>query len=75
MTTRAKEDSKNLTAEEAGTWILEHTPTSFQRMMASNFSYGIERSEKQLAKNGEDPSKWSNPLEVAYVYCFCSSVI
>lgn len=56
-------DLKNMTADEAGTWILEHTPDSFQRMMATNYSCGIERDEKKLAKNNEIPSTWSNPLE------------
>ncbi|KAH8115455.1 Lecithin:cholesterol acyltransferase [Phellopilus nigrolimitatus] len=56
-------DTKNMTAEESGTWILEHTPTSFQRMMATNFSCGIERDEKKLEMNDDNPTKWSNPLE------------
>jgi len=58
-------DTKNMTADEAGTWILEHTPTSFQKMMATNYSCGIERDEKQLKKNNDDPTKWSNPLEAS----------
>ncbi|EJD08429.1 Lecithin:cholesterol acyltransferase [Fomitiporia mediterranea MF3/22] len=54
---------RNLTAEEAGNWILEHADVSFQKMMESNYSCGIERDEKKLKANDDDPRKWSNPLE------------
>ncbi|CAK5281824.1 unnamed protein product [Mycena citricolor] len=74
-------DRKNMTVDTAGSWILQHTPSSFQvlrcaprvvtwqliigqKMMATNFSVGIERDEEVLRKNNEDPTKWSNPLEV-----------
>jgi phospholipid:diacylglycerol acyltransferase len=33
-------------------------------MMAMNYSYGFERDPEQLAKNGDDHTKFSNPLEV-----------
>ncbi|KZS88907.1 phospholipid diacylglycerol acyltransferase [Sistotremastrum niveocremeum HHB9708] len=58
------ERTANLTVDEASNWILEHTPGTFQRMLATNYSYGIERSEEQLKVNDQDPTKWSNPLEV-----------
>ena len=35
-----------------------------QKMIATNFSFGIERDEKVLKSNNEDHTKWSNPLEV-----------
>ncbi|EPS98702.1 hypothetical protein FOMPIDRAFT_60813 [Fomitopsis schrenkii] len=54
----------NLTADEASTWILEHTPTQFQKMIDSNYSFGIERDEEQLKRNNFDHRKWSNPLEI-----------
>ncbi|KDQ55163.1 hypothetical protein JAAARDRAFT_37689 [Jaapia argillacea MUCL 33604] len=54
----------NMTAENAGIWILEHTPVNFQRMMESNYSNGIERDEKVLKRNNLDHRKWTNPLEV-----------
>ncbi|GAA6053369.1 hypothetical protein JCM3770_004134 [Rhodotorula araucariae] len=54
----------NLTLADATSFILEKVPPSYQTMLASNFSYGIERSEEQLIKNNGDHSKWSNPLEV-----------
>ncbi|KAI0820956.1 LACT-domain-containing protein [Irpex lacteus] len=55
----------NMTASTASSWILERTPTHFQRMVASNYSFGIERDEEKLRWNGVwDPRTWSNPLEV-----------
>ncbi|WVW84254.1 hypothetical protein I302_106284 [Kwoniella bestiolae CBS 10118] len=56
--------SPNLTLNEAGPYVLTHTPPSFQRMMESNYSVGFERDEEQLKKNDRDHTKWSNPLEV-----------
>ncbi len=72
-----------MTAEQAGSWILEHTPDTFQvyavpflsvesdfsdhvfqRMIATNYSFGIERDEEVLALNDLDHRKWTNPLEV-----------
>lgn len=58
----------NMTADQAGTWVLEHTPTTFQKMMATNYSNGIERDEEQLARNNLDHRKWTNPLEVQLPY-------
>ncbi|KAF9501792.1 phospholipid:diacylglycerol acyltransferase [Pleurotus eryngii] len=54
---------KNMTADEAGAWILEHTPSSFQKMIGTNYSYGIERDAVLLDKNDLDHTKWANPLE------------
>ena len=34
-----------------------------QKMLAANFSYGIEKNEKKLKANDRDHTKWSNPLE------------
>ncbi|KAH9060542.1 Lecithin:cholesterol acyltransferase-domain-containing protein [Lactarius vividus] len=55
--------SKNLTTDEAGPWILRHTPWTFRRMIATNYSYGIERDEEALKRNDIDHTKWTNPLE------------
>ncbi|KAJ8521178.1 hypothetical protein ONZ45_g2062 [Pleurotus djamor] len=57
------QELKNMTADEAVNWILEHTPSSFQKMIGTNYSYGIERDEQVLRKNNDDHTKWSNPLE------------
>ncbi|GAA5983717.1 hypothetical protein JCM5350_000681 [Sporobolomyces pararoseus] len=54
----------NLTLNDATSFILEKVPTSYQQMLASNFSFGFERDEQQLIKNNDDHTKWSNPLEV-----------
>ncbi|KAE9399773.1 hypothetical protein BT96DRAFT_975721 [Gymnopus androsaceus JB14] len=63
----------NMTAETAGQWILEHTPVDFsaadevyflQKMMDTNYSFGIERDEEALKRNNLDHRKWTNPLEV-----------
>jgi phospholipid:diacylglycerol acyltransferase len=35
--------------------------------METNYSQGLERDEKQLARNDLDPRKWTNPLEIRYV--------
>ena len=56
-----------MTASQAGAWILEHTPTTFQRMMESNYSNGIEYDEEKLIANDDDPRMWTNPLESRYV--------
>ncbi|KAH9828727.1 phospholipid:diacylglycerol acyltransferase [Rhodofomes roseus] len=55
---------RNMTASEASTWILERTPTQFQKMIESNYSFGIERDEEQLKRNNFDHRKWTNPLEI-----------
>ncbi|KAL4079206.1 Lecithin:cholesterol/phospholipid:diacylglycerol acyltransferase [Scleroderma citrinum] len=55
---------KNMTATDAGTWILQRTPASFQKMMETNYSFGIERDEEVLKKNDLDHRKWTNPLEI-----------
>lgn len=56
--------TRNMTADDASTWILERTPSTFQKMIWTNYSFGIERNEQVLKKNALDPRKWSNPLEV-----------
>ncbi|KAK0551283.1 phospholipid:diacylglycerol acyltransferase [Tilletia horrida] len=53
----------NMTATDASTFLLRHAPSSFQMMIESNYSNGFERNEKQLRKNLQDPTKWTNPLE------------
>ncbi|OAX43686.1 Lecithin:cholesterol acyltransferase [Rhizopogon vinicolor AM-OR11-026] len=55
---------KNMTADDASTWILERTPSTFQKMIRTNYSFGIERNEEILKKNALDPRKWTNPLEM-----------
>ncbi|KAI0276276.1 LACT-domain-containing protein [Russula aff. rugulosa BPL654] len=54
----------NMTVDEAGGWILAHTPLTFRKMIATNYSYGIERDEEALKLNDLDHTKWTNPLEI-----------
>lgn len=54
----------NMTADDAVTWILQHTPATFQKMMGTNYSWGIERNDDALKGNDVDHTKWTNPLEV-----------
>ncbi|PPQ62922.1 hypothetical protein CVT24_006162 [Panaeolus cyanescens] len=56
--------ARNMTTDEASIWILQHTPTTFQKMIESNYSYGFERDEEQLKRNNGDHRKWTNPLEI-----------
>ncbi len=36
-------------------------------MIATNYSYGIERDEEALERNDLDHTKWTNPLESRHV--------
>ncbi|GAA5897307.1 hypothetical protein JCM6882_001854 [Rhodosporidiobolus microsporus] len=54
----------NLTLNDAMSFMLEKVGTPYAQMLASNFSFGLERDEEQLVKNNDDHTKWSNPLEV-----------
>ncbi|WVR06842.1 hypothetical protein IAU60_003878 [Kwoniella sp. DSM 27419] len=56
--------SPNLTVNEAGPYVLTHTPPNFQRMMEANYSNSFETDVEQLKANDRDHRKWSNPLEV-----------
>jgi phospholipid:diacylglycerol acyltransferase len=51
--------SPNLTMNEASPYILTHTPSTFQRMVQSNYTYGFEGDSKQLKKNDHDHRKVS----------------
>jgi phospholipid:diacylglycerol acyltransferase len=42
---------------EASPYILTHTPSSFQRMIQTNYSYGFETDEEQLKANDRDHRK------------------
>ncbi|KAF8891737.1 Lecithin:cholesterol/phospholipid:diacylglycerol acyltransferase [Infundibulicybe gibba] len=65
----------NMTSEEAGSWILQHTPSTFQKMIATNYSFGMERDEGVLKQNDLDHRKWSNPLEVRLPYAPSMKII
>ncbi|KAL6305020.1 phospholipid:diacylglycerol acyltransferase [Sparassis latifolia] len=59
-----EEDLTNMTSAAASAWVLEHTPSHFQKMIATNYSFGIEKDAGALLRNNLDHRKWSNPLEV-----------
>ena len=63
---RATSEIANLTAGDVTNWIIESTPISYQKMVASNYSFGLERDEKQLRANNHDFRKWTNPLEIQW---------
>ncbi|GAA6031946.1 hypothetical protein JCM8097_003355 [Rhodosporidiobolus ruineniae] len=65
-TSEVSEDTiyPNLTLNDANSFVLEKVGTPYAQMLASNYSFGFERSEEQLIKNNDDHTKWSNPLEV-----------
>ncbi|KAI5452560.1 phospholipid:diacylglycerol acyltransferase [Naganishia albida] len=54
----------NLTMNEAGEYILTHTPNSFQKMLEGNYSNGFETDVQVLKENAKNHRKWTNPLEV-----------
>ncbi|KAF8608141.1 LACT-domain-containing protein [Ceratobasidium sp. AG-I] len=54
----------NLSAAQAGDWVLGNVEEGWQKMLARNYSYGIERDPERLARNDDDHTKFSNPLEV-----------
>lgn len=64
-----------LTSAGAGEYILEHVPETWQRMMQTNYSNGIERDAEKLVANDLDQTKWANPLEVRYVRSKLSCLI
>lgn len=39
-------------------------------MMATNYSFGIERDDEVLKKNDLDHRKWTNPLEIRYILIY-----
>ncbi|CAO1623472.1 unnamed protein product [Jaminaea pallidilutea] len=55
----------NKSADDALTWLLQHTPNAFQRMVETNYSNGIEYDADRVRANNDDPRTWANPLEAA----------
>jgi len=43
--------------DEVSPYILTHTPSSFQRMIETNYSYGFETNEDVLKANDRDHKK------------------
>ncbi|UZJ56317.1 hypothetical protein CBS101457_005637 [Exobasidium rhododendri] len=55
----------NLTASQGYTWLLQHTPSTFQQMVEAEYSNGMEFDEQQVIKNNQIEKTWANPLEAA----------
>jgi phospholipid:diacylglycerol acyltransferase len=49
----------NLTMNEAGEYILTHTPNSFQKMLEGNYSNGFETDVQVLKENAKNHRKVS----------------
>ena len=70
------EPTRKLRADDVYPWLNKHTDQHYQNMLKTNYSFGIERDSAQIRANNKDPTKWTNPLEVALphaphmkVYC------
>lgn len=75
----AKSDlsNKNLTMPESIDYLLKQGDMNFRRRVEESYSFGLAMTRKEVEANNNDPSKWSNPLEVALpnapnmkMYCF-----
>lgn len=55
----------NLSAVDGFTWLLQHTPSTFQQMVQQNYSNGMEFDEEQVKRNNQIEKTWANPLEAA----------
>lgn len=54
---------KNYTVDTSFKLLFHNAPKEYQDQVRLNYSLGIDTSKKQLAKNDDDPTKWSNPLQ------------
>ncbi|CDK27017.1 unnamed protein product [Kuraishia capsulata CBS 1993] len=56
--------NKNLTIAQSIDYLLDQSPEWFVNRVQEQYSFGLATTKKQLELNKENPSKWSNPLEV-----------
>lgn len=54
---------RNHTVSTAMELLHKSTTKEYHEQLRLNYSYGITTSRKQLKKNANDPTKWSNALE------------
>jgi phospholipid:diacylglycerol acyltransferase len=54
---------RNYTVQASIDLLEKNSDTTFAAHLRSNYSYGLTVDKKQLDKNENDPTKWSNPLE------------
>lgn len=60
----------NLTMNEAGAYILSHTPNSFQKMYQGNYSNGFETDIKTLKENAKDHRKVSYYRQIWFITAY-----
>ncbi|KAI8875464.1 hypothetical protein K501DRAFT_280347, partial [Backusella circina FSU 941] len=68
---------RNYTVTESLDLMLKNADFKYNSHLAANYSFGVTTSKRQLEKNDNDPTKWSNPLESRLpnapdmkIYCF-----
>ncbi|KAI8367957.1 Lecithin:cholesterol acyltransferase-domain-containing protein [Choanephora cucurbitarum] len=68
---------KNYTVTGVIDLLLQNADDLYGRHLHANYSFGLTTDKSQLAKNDNDPTKWSNPLETRLphapdmkIYCF-----
>lgn len=54
---------RNFTVEGAIDLLVKSSDANFAKQLHANYSFGLTTDKKQLQKNENDPTKWSNPLE------------
>lgn len=47
--------------DDASRFVLTHTPSSFQRMIERNYSYGFTNDPEELKRNDGDHRKVGEP--------------
>ncbi|KAH3673340.1 hypothetical protein WICMUC_003700 [Wickerhamomyces mucosus] len=69
--------SKNLTVADSIEFVLQNSPSWFERRTKEHYSYGVAKSARELQENNQNYPTWSNPLEAPLpnapdlkVYCF-----
>lgn len=55
----------NLTLSQAIDFLFNQSEDWFSTKIQNMYSFGLAKTRSQVEKNEPDPSKWSNPLEVA----------
>lgn len=54
---------RNYTVEGAIDLLKKNADENYSTQLGLNYSFGLAHDQRQLDKNEDDPTKWSNPLE------------
>lgn len=54
---------RNYTVQGSIQLLTKNADIKFGKQLYANYSFGLTTSSKQLKRNENDPTKWSNPLE------------